>query len=193
VAKREPFPFRSLLAQVEATARQARELDARLSDRQLVWTPPEGGWGIGQCFEHLIVVADGYDEKLTPRLEEARASLGSPSLVGYRPTWIGRLFVNGVKPANPRRFKAPRVFAPPPEPRPNVVEVFCERQERLGKLLEQARGVDLSAYTITSPASRLLRFNLGDALLLLVYHAERHLNQATRVTEHPEFPAAADA
>ncbi len=188
MAKREPFPFGSLLAQVEATARQAGELGARLSDRQLAWSPPEGGWGVGQCFEHLIVVADDYDQRLTPRLERARATSDTPSLLGYRPTWMGRMFVNGVKPANPRRFKAPRAFAPPPEPRPGVVEAFCDRQQRVGELLEAARGIDLSAHTITSPVSRLIRFNLGDALLILVYHAERHLNQATRVTEHPEFP-----
>ena len=188
MANRELFPFDSLLAQVESTAAQARELAARLTSEQMAWAPPEGGWGVGQCFEHLIVVADSYDGRLARRLEEARAQLDSPSLLGHRSTRIGRLFVNGVKPANPRRFKTPGVFVPAPQPRPNVVEAFCERQARIGELLEKARGIDLSAYKITSPASRLLRFNLGDALLLLVYHAERHLNQATRVTEHPEFP-----
>jgi len=190
VAKREPFPFGSLLAQVESTAQQARELNDRLSDRQIAWTPPEGGWGVGQCFEHLIVVADDYDERLSPRLAEARASSDSPALVGHKSTLLGRLFVNGVKPASPRRFKAPGAFVPPPEPRAGVVPAFCERQTRLADLLEQARGIDLSRYTITSPVSKLIRFNLGDALLILVYHAERHLNQATRVTEHPEFPSS---
>ncbi len=188
MAGRQPFPFDALRGEIDSTVRQATELGARLSEGQIAWTPPEGGWGVGQCFEHLIVVADGYEARLTPLLEQARAATDSPSLLGHKSTWLGRLFVNGVKPGNPRRLKTPGGFQPPPEPRDQVVEVFCERHARLGQMLEAARGIDLGAWKIASPASRLLRFNLGDALLLLVYHAERHLNQAVRVTEHPEFP-----
>lgn len=187
---REPFPFDSLLQQVDATIEQARELGAGLSDEQIAWTPPEGGWGVGQCFEHLIVVADQYEATLGPCLEKARKEARTPSLAGHTPTLAGRFLINGVKAANPRRLKAPRVFAPSPKARENVVEGFCDRHDRVAEAVRQARGIDLCAYKVASPVSRLIRLNLGDALLVLVYHAERHLNQATRVTEHPEFPRA---
>ena len=190
MAGREPFPFDSLLEQVDTTIDQARELSAGLTDEQIAWAPPEGGWGVGQCFEHLIVVADQYETTLAPCLERARAELGSPSLAGHKPTLVGRFLINGVKAANPRRLKAPRGFAPSAQPREDVVEEFCKRHAHVAEALQQARGIDLCAYRVASPVSRLVRLNLGDALLVLVYHAERHLNQATRVMEHPEFPRA---
>jgi hypothetical protein len=190
VAGDGPFPFASLRSQVDATARQARELTGALSASQLAWSPPEGGWSVGQCLEHLIVVADRYEARLIRGLDEAHARLDAPYLGGHKPTWLGRLFIDAVKPANTRRFKAPKIFLPPPRPRPDVAREFCRRQARLGELLERAKGIDLSATRIRSPITPLIRFNLGDALEILIYHAQRHLNQATRVTDHPEFPDA---
>lgn len=175
---------------MEATTRRAQALGSRLSDAQLAWTPPEGGWSVGHCLEHLVAAADEYNARLTSRLDEAHAGLDSPYLGGHKSTWLGNRFIEAVKPANTRRFKAPRKFAPPPTPRQDVVEAFCRRQARLVELLEKAKGIDLAAYKIPSPVTSLVRFNLGDALQILVHHAQRHVNQAIRVTEHPEFPRA---
>ncbi|MFC2119516.1 hypothetical protein ACFLQ4_00455 [Bacteroidota bacterium] len=45
-------------------------------------------------------------------------------------------------------------------------------------LAGKLRGVDLTKLKISSPVSKLLKMNVGDALLINLYHDKRHLNQA---------------
>ena len=56
--------------------------------------------------------------------------------------------------------------------------------------MESAKGIDLRRNKVTSPVSKLIRINLGDALLILVVHSQRHLQQIARVRAHPDFPKA---
>jgi hypothetical protein len=51
--------------------------------------------------------------------------------------------------------------------------------------------VDLVAARLSSPASRLIRMNLGDAFRILVVHGRRHLGQIERVLARDAFPRAA--
>ena len=82
------------------------------------------------------------------------------------------------------------MFKPEINPRPNVVGAFIDVQNELSRHLEQSRGLDLSKVKLSSPASRIIRLNLGDAYSVLVLHAERHIQQAIRVRWDSEFPAA---
>lgn len=82
------------------------------------------------------------------------------------------------------------IFDPLRQPVPPcIVERFLAHQERLLAVLAQARDADLTRTRIASPASRLVRFRLGDALLMLVGHEQRHLQQAFRVLDEKDFPA----
>jgi hypothetical protein len=38
--------------------------------------------------------------------------------------------------------------------------------------------------------SKIIRLRLGDALLFVVYHNERHVQQAKNLLKHPKFPAS---
>ncbi len=182
------FPYQALRDQIDSSIEQARAMEARLSAEQVAWEPPEGGWSVGQCFEHLVVSAALYQARMRTALARARAASDPPSLSRYRPTLVGRMLVRAMSPASRRRLKTPRVFAPPPTAREGVIEAFVARHEELRRQLDDAVGVNINRYKVTSPAIRLFRLNLGDAFRLLVVHAQRHLNQAARVTEHPEFP-----
>ncbi len=85
-----------------------------------------------------------------------------------------------------RKFKTPKVFAPKDvDVGPGVVAAFLEQQREIERVLEAAEGVDLMRIKVTSPASRLIRFRLGDALRLMVEHEKRHVLQAIRVLDTP--------
>jgi len=62
-----------------------------------------------------------------------------------------------------------------------VLEEFLARQEDVGRLIAEAGTMDWRRVRMSSPVVPLLRMNLGDALTILVVHAERHAGQIERV------------
>lgn len=166
----------SLLDRVDAINTRARELTDGLSEHQLQQTPPDGGWSLAQIFEHLLVSHGLYLEKLRPLIAGAPRT---PPRRPWRPSWIGKLLIRAMEPSAKRR-RTQRIFTPG-APRPRVVHAFLEMQREFADLLEAAQGLDWNALRLTSPVSRLIPINLGDALTVLVMHAERHLQQAARV------------
>lgn len=179
--------LRAKLGLLEAATTQ---LVAGLSDDQLHWTSTPGSWSIAQCCEHLVATGRNYHPLLATAIAERQQAGGSA--VEYRPTWIGRRFVDAMRDTTGRRhFRAPRIFRPAARPAPGAPERLLATQRELRELLDRAAGLDLTRVKIRSPATRLLRLNLGEALELQVVHVARHLAQAGRVREHADFPARA--
>lgn len=184
---RDPH-LRAQLEKVGVNDAEARRVAGDLSPGQLAWRPPEGGWGVGDCLEHLTASAEHYLGDLRRAIEEERAAGGEPVAGHWRPTLQGRLLLHGVN--SPRRLPAPRKIRPPATPRPEVLAEFLRTQRDLSGLMTAADGVDLRRIACRSPLTRLLRFNLGEVFQILQDHARRHLAQARRVRERPGFPAA---
>ncbi|MFN5911333.1 MAG: DinB family protein, partial [Bacteroidota bacterium] len=57
-------------------------------------------------------------------------------------------------------------------------------------IFELARSVNIRKAKIPISISKIIRFRLGDAFLYVVYHNERHLQQAINILDHPRFPKA---
>ena len=182
-------PQSALLDELAAVAAEnAARIGAHarpLSEAQLRWRPPEGGWGIADVLEHLCISDDSYLVKLRALLP-ARASAAVPS--GWSPTLAGRLLVGSLR--NPRKLPAPKMYRPPAAPRDHVLDDYLARARELGTLIERARGADLRRVRLGSPVLGLVRLNAGDALATLAWHARRHLGQMERVRAHTAFPAA---
>jgi len=178
--------LRQLLADVAATTDDAQQLRATLSDAQLAWKPEPGVWNVLECLQHLIIVDVLYFGQIDAALEQATRGDGSAP---FRPSWFGRTFFGFVSPEGKRKIKTLRLFKPPQALTDvTIVERFVEHQEELTNLLRRADGADLNGNKFSSPASRLIRFSLGEGLTMLVMHQQRHLQQARRLTEHPDFP-----
>lgn len=80
---------------------------------------------------------------------------------------------------------------PAARPEPGAVERLAATLEGLAGLIGWAAGADLNRVRTHVPATRLFRFNLGDAPEIRVAHVARHLEQARRVREDPAFPRRA--
>jgi uncharacterized damage-inducible protein DinB len=183
-------------AYLEDLSRMARETDARveslvrpLSDAQLRWRPADGGWSIAEVLEHLCLAHDSYDAvlgKIVDAPDAPRADADAP----WSATLAGGMLVRSF--ASDRRTRAPKIFRPGFEPRPDVLDAFLARERQLlARLarLARARTVDLRRVKLASPVTRLIRMNLGDALGVLVHHARRHLGQMVRVRARVGFPS----
>lgn len=175
--------------QLAGTRTRAEDLLAELSDEQLIWKPSRDGWSVAECFEHLRRVDLGYVRSVSRALKSSEPSTSSRP---HRPTLMGRMMLWGSGPTPVVRIPAPRIARPEHVPLTDgrtTVQAFLQAQTQVADLIEQAREYDLSTVKVTSPLSRWVLFNLGDALAIVVAHEQRHLNQAIRVTEAKAFPA----
>jgi hypothetical protein len=72
-------------------------------------------------------------------------------------------------------------MTPAVTPRGGVVERLLGHLDVLDGLVDDSAGFDWRRLRMRSPVMPLLRFNLGDAFLMLLVHAERHAGQMERV------------
>jgi len=169
-------------------ADETKRVFGRLSGEQVNWKSSEMEWSIGQCFDHLIISNRPYvqifEEILAGRRRQ-RVWERMPLLPGV----FGRLLINTLRPDSGRKVKARPAFHPSSSHiAPTIIATLLEQQERLLRLMEASRELDLHRTTITSPVLRFVTYSLMDACRIIVVHEQNHVVQATRVMEAQGFP-----
>jgi len=171
--------------------RRVGEVAGSLNRRQLDWSPPDGGWGVGQVLEHLCLANDSYIERIRAALHHARPRLPTDD-PGWRPSLMGGWLARSITPGT-RKLPAPRIFRPAPHARPGVLEAFLHGQRALVDLVDTASRFDLFHSRTSSPVTRLIRLNLGDCFAISIVHERRHLGQLERICANSAFPGPAQA
>jgi hypothetical protein len=166
---------------------RARQLMAGIGDGQLIWRPPDGGWGIDQVLEHIAVTNEQFLGKIRACLSNPRTPTRKTGDAEWRPTLAGKFLAYVMR--NPRKAPAPSLYRPGPSVRPHVLEGFLRSHLDLQTELERASNVDLRRARTTSPVSGLIPLNLGDCFEVLALHSDRHLSQIERIKKRPDFPA----
>jgi hypothetical protein len=178
----------TILAEASLVAVETNRVFGRLSGEQVNWKPGENEWSIGQCFDHLIVSNRPFE----PIFEEILAGRRRRRLwerVPLLPGVFGGLIIDALRPDSGRKVKARPAFYPSSSHiDPAIMTTFLAQQERLLRLMEASRGLDLEAITITSPVARIITYTLLDACRIIVVHEQNHFVQATRVMEAGGFP-----
>ena len=174
--------------QFEKISADADALVTPLTDQQFNWRPASESWSVAECVEHLNVTARMYLPKLDHAIADAirRGRYGEGP---FRYSWLGRWFARMQEPPAKFRVKAPKTFQPgPTRSRSEIMAAFRAYQVQYIDRLRQANGLDLARAYVASPAAAWLRFSLGSGFELMAAHERRHLWQARRVTEQPQFP-----
>jgi hypothetical protein len=136
--------------------------------------------------EHLCLAVEGY-------LGPARKAAGLPTApkggpdTKWQPSIGGQLLLTALR--TPLKLPAPPALQPRNGPRPDVRNEFIRFHTDLSRLLESVVGLEWKKIEIPSPASRFLTMNIGDAFVILVKHAQKHLGQVEGIRSRPEFPA----
>jgi hypothetical protein len=166
----------ALIRDIRAVDARAIELQESMDKAAFEWIPPEGGWSVGQVFEHLCVANDDYLKVIRPlvaRLPSSPARAADGSL--WRSSFAGGFLTRSM--VSPRKLPAPKVWKPGPSPRPNVIGEFLARDREIVQLIERSSAHDWNRIRLASPVSSLIRMNIGDAFTIIVRHAERHVRQ----------------
>jgi len=174
------------LSEYQAAKHEIVELVAGLDDAQFNRRPEANRWSVAECVDHLVVVG----RRMVPRIDTAiirGRGQGWTADGPFRYGFFERWFANAMGEVPPRRrFKAPRIYRPPQRPDwkiPQAMDEFAALQDKFAQLLQHADGLDLARIKVSSPASRFLRFSLGQWLAGLSGHQRRHLWQAQRVKD----------
>ena len=173
----------TILAEASCVADETKRVFGRISAEQINWKPSEREWSIGQCFDHLIISNRPY----VPIFEEILAGRRRRRIwerMPLLPRLFGGLLINALRADSGRRVKARPAFYPSSSHiAPAIIATFLEQQERLLRLMEASRGLDLDGITITSPVVHFVTYSMMDACRIIVVHEQNHFVQATRVME----------
>jgi hypothetical protein len=90
-----------------------------------------------------------------------------------------------------RKFNAPKNYNPILTTsllNGSEVEQLLAGQHELLHVLEKAIAVNIRKVKVPISISKIIRLRLGDALLFVAYHNERHMQQAINLTKMSNFP-----
>ena len=158
-----------------------------LSEKQLNWKPGPDSWSVGECISHLIKSNALYLSKIESILTSN--SSGPPKDFSYKQSFVGKMIAKGVDPANVRKSKTFKVFLPDASDiQKSIIVDYATSSNKFIGLADKLRHLDLTKIELSSPVNKILRMNLGDPLIIIPKHDERHLDQAERVMSQKEFP-----
>lgn len=174
---------------IERVSEESREVFGDLNGEQLNWKPSPDDWSIGQCLDHLMVSNSQY----FPIFDEILRGRKTDSFwekVPVLPGMWGSMLVKALSPHNRRRSKTMDVFEPRASDIPaTIVSDFESHNQKLVNYFERLDAIDNHRkIIITSPVSDIITYSLRNTFRILTNHEERHLLQAKRVMELPEFP-----
>lgn len=165
----------SLIAAMHALDARATEVERTTDRASFDWQPGDGAWTVGQIFDHLCVVNDDYLVVLRRLLASPSHAPGAAANATWRASFAGRLLARSM--VSPRKLVTPSKWQPAPEARDNVIGEFLDRQHELERLIERSMDREWRRVRLSSPVSRFIRMNVGDAFTVIVRHAERHFRQ----------------
>lgn len=158
-----------------------------LSVVQINWKPSPDSWSIAQCTEHLLKTNDLY----IGRLEEVLDNAYEPKFLEKIPvlkSLTAGILLWGI--TTTKKLKAPAIFLPSSsEVNPSVISDFIRQHSKMKLLMQRAISLKAEAKTITSPASPVMVFRLIDIFRISAIHSQRHIQQALRVKNNPNFPS----
>ena len=183
-----PQWFTRLAAELDAADARAMSLVNRLAPEQLNWKADARSWSVGQCLEHLCLSNEVYVSPMT----EALANAPKGAAEEITPGWFGRWFIRSyIDPATQRkRARAPRTATPASSRFDHsIAKRFIASNDAMRAVMARAREIDVNRVRFRNPYVPVIRFTIGTGLLIVARHNHRHLGQAERVTQLPQFPS----
>ena len=144
--------------------------------------PTATGWSILECLEHLNRYSRYYLPQLAKAINRAASAVDKPAAEPVSYSWLGRKFVDMMRPTNQRKHTTLKHMNPHGSQlgRDGLTE-FLQHKAQLLELLAQAQQADLNKRTVPVEFFKLLKMRLGEALEFVVVHEQRHIQQAQRV------------
>lgn len=184
--------FNEVATITEKNIQQLKSKFSNYSDDQLNWKPNTSTWSLAEIFAHLNAYAKFYHHALNDRIDRTRFR---STRINYSSSPLGKSAWMSMKLGNARnvkrKFNAPRDYNPTVNPSlvtGNEIALLLQGQNEFLGIIEKSVAVNLKKVKVPISISKLVRLRLGDALLFVAYHNDRHMEQAVKLSKHPQFP-----
>ncbi|WP_176027893.1 DinB family protein [Aquimarina sp. TRL1] len=145
--------------------------------------PAPQAWNILECIEHLNLYGDFYIPEMKNSIHHSPYSYNPIFKSGL----LGNYFANMMLPG--KTMKSMRTFA---DKNPynasldiSVLKKFNHQLHDILSILENCATKNLSKTKTSISISKWIKLRLGDTLRVVIYHNERHLEQALRCIKKP--------
>lgn len=140
-------------------------------------------WNVLECFEHLNRVYATEIPKLEYAIHKAKARKSTMRPTEHQETsWYAQKMRKRYSADNPRRTKTSKKWIPfGADLTVAVVKSLIIQMEKMLRVIQQAKEVDLNKTKLKRTKWSLFSINLGNFLELVTLHTERHLYQAKQI------------
>ena len=179
----------SIMAALDATEVEARELVNGLSAEQGNWHPQPGVWSICECLDHLGIMNTVYAGALKNAVATSADRYKRPTQL-IAPGLLSQWFLQSSDAPPRRKFRAPREIVPSQNGNPvELLQAFLKSHELVREVIQGARSVDVNRLRFKNPFIGAIRFTVGTGLMVINAHDRRHLWQAEQVKRAAGYPA----
>jgi hypothetical protein len=143
-------------------------------------------WSATECFQHLLFTNEGYLKhfnEVVSRSQDANKiktfnhSVNHP----FKHSLWGKFILYFVKPTTKMKSKTTKPFNPALcKVDKDVVRKYLEQNNQLIDAISKMKNLNLQNIKMPSPINEKIKYNLGDAIKILVMHDQRHIQQAER-------------
>ena len=174
----------NLEQKVEQQISFAIKILQNLPNDMLIRQPASGGWSIAEILSHLNTYGDYYLPLIKPAIESSSVSRQEI----YKSGFLGDYFIKMISPVTgTKKIKAAKRHFPITTQNPEqIVSEFIRQQELLLQYLFKTRDINLAESRIPISIAKIIRLQLGDVLLFVINHIDRHLLQINRLLDNQE-------
>lgn len=152
---------------------------SELTNDQLTAKKDENSWSILECIEHLNRYGDFYLPEIAKQLAKSPTS----KTTFFKAGLLGNYFAQSMLPKE--KLNVMKTFASM-NPNKNslnnkVLSKFQFQLTEMHILLEKSEEYSLQKIKTRISISKWIKLRLGDTLRVVIYHNERHIQQAERL------------
>jgi hypothetical protein len=138
-------------------------------------------WNALECIEHLNRYGEFYIPEIKQKIKQSKAK----SEIDFRSGILGDYFAKSMLPSE--KMTKIKTFKDKNPEGSNLdkktLDRFLEQQKQILDLLSISRKVSLNKTKTSMSISKLIKLRLGNTFRVLVYHNERHIEQAKKTLE----------
>lgn len=164
-----------------------------LGPNQYNWKPTPYSWNIAEILAHLNAYTAFYNQAISEKLAKTKFTTPIDYFISSQ---LGKAAWKNMKLGKERnikrKFKSPKNFNPEINKdllTDNLLEEYIALQNDFLAITENARNFNLKKVKTSISISKIVKLRLGDVLLYVAYHNERHIQQLLNILQHKNFPA----
>jgi hypothetical protein len=168
---------------LENASQQFEAEFGKLNAKQLDWKPNPETWSIAQNMNHLITINESY----YPAVHAVRdGSYKRPfwGRFGFYRKMMGDFILKSVQPDRKKKIKTFLIWEPgSSDLGADILPRFLKHQQEMAQFIASCEDLLEAGAAISSPASRVIVYNLETAFDIITQHEFRHLAQACEILE----------